>query len=113
MTDTNMNFSEVFRYGLITKIQQVGGTFNTEIKNDDRKLEQRKFFVFKFDSSHNVEEQILYNLKRMFELVDSSRIEKELGEWKNIEFNVFKVEFLEDDNGFADLYRGIVYFRKK
>ena len=107
------DFSMVFKHGLIAQIRQAGGTFNPAIKDDGGKMSQKKFFAFKFDPKGDIENQILYQMQRMFKNVDQHRHDKFSDKWQDIEFNVAKFENLRDRESFADLYRGIVFFRRK
>ena len=107
------DFSMVFKHGLIAQIRQAGGTFNPEIMDDGGNIHQKKFFAFKFDLKGDIENQILYQIPRMFEIVDQHRCDKLSNEWQDIEFNVAKLENLRDGETFVDLYRGLVFFRRK
>lgn len=107
------DFSMVFKHGLIAQIRQAGGTFNPEIKDDGGKRSQKKFFAFKFDPKEDIENQILYQMQRMFKIVDQHRNDELSDEWQDIEFNVAKLENLRDRDTFTDLYRGLVLFRSK
>lgn len=107
------DFSMVFKHGLIAQIQQAGGTFNPKINDDGGKMSQKKFFTFKFDPKGDIENQILYQIPRMFEIVDQHRCDELSDEWQDVEFNVAKLENLRNREDFVDLYRGIIYFRRK
>lgn len=107
------DFSMVFKHGLIAQIRQAGGTFNPEIMDDGGNMHQKKFFAFKFDPKGDIENQILYQIPRMFEIVDQHRCDELSNEWQDIEFNVAKLENLRDGETFVDLYRGLVFFRRK
>ena len=107
------DFSMVFKHGLIAQIRQAGGTFNPEIKDDGGKMFQKKFFAFKFDPEEDIANQILYQIQRMFKIVDQHRIDELSAEWQDIEFNVAKLEIIQDRDTFTDLYRGLVLFRRK
>lgn len=107
------DFSMLFKHGLIAQVRQAGGTFNPEIKNDGCNIHQKKFFAFKFYPKGDIENQILYQIQRIFEIVDQHRCDELSDEWQDIEFNVAKLENLRDRESFVDLYRGIVFFRRK
>ena len=107
------DFSMVFKHGLIAQIRQAGGTFNPEIMDDGGNIHQKKFFAFKFDPKGDIENQILYQIPRMFGIVDQHRCDELSDEWQDIEFNVAKLENLRDRETFVDLYRGLVLFRRK
>ena len=107
------DFSMVFKHVLIAQILQAGGTFNPEIKDNGGKMSQKKFFAFKFDPKGDIENQILCQIPRMFEIVDQHRCDELSDEWQDIEFNVAKLEILRDREAFVDLYRGLVFFRRK
>ena len=111
--ELDKDFSMVFKHGLIAQIRQAGGTFNPEIKDNGGKMSQKKFFAFKFDPKGDIENQILYQIQRMFEVVDQHRYDELSSEWQDIEFNVANLEILRDRECFTDLYRGIVFFRRK
>jgi hypothetical protein len=104
--------SNVFKYALISRIIQAGGTINTSMKNQENG-DYKKFFAFKFDPSGDIENQILSNLERMFNLVDLYRHDSICDSWQDIEFNVPKLENLRDKDSFCDWYRGLVLYRKK
>ena len=107
------DFSMVFKHGLIAQIRQAGGTFNPEIMDDGGNIHQKKFFAFKFDPKGDIENQILYQIPRMFEIVDQHRCNELSDDWQDIEFNVAKLDNLRDGETFVDLYRGLVLFRRK
>ena len=107
------DFSMVFKHGLIAQIRQAGGTFNPEIMDDGGNIHQKKFFAFKFGPKGDIENQILYQIQRMFKIVDQHRYDELSDEWQDIEFNVAKLENLRDGETFVDLYRGLVLFRRK
>lgn len=110
----NKDYSDVFRFGLTSKIQQAGGTYDPTIKDNDGIMRQKKFFAFKFNPRGNVEEHILYYMQRMFNVIDQARIDLSSEySWNDLKFNIEKLEVLRDRDSFADLYRGIIYFRRK
>lgn len=104
--------SNIFKYALISRIIQAGGTLNTEMQNQETG-DDKKFFAFKFDPMGDVENQILYYIQRMFNLIDQSMKDNLDEDWSNLEFNIPKLDNLKDKDSFIDLYRGLVLYRRK
>lgn len=99
-----------FRLALISKLEQSGAIYDPTLELEwsatgNNTTDKKKFFAFK-KSDVPTEREILNSLDRVRRTL--SDYMAEIGDLKNLYFNIQKIEGLRDRDAFSDLIRGIL-----
>lgn len=98
-----------FRLALISKLEQAGAIYDPTLEyglsTTANNTTEKKFFAFK-KSDVPTEREILNSLDSVRRTL--SDYMAEIGDLKNLYFNIQKIEGLRDRDAFSDLIRGIL-----
>lgn len=103
-----------FRLALISKLEQSGAIYDPTLELEwsatgNNTTDKKKFFAFK-KSDVPTEREILNSLDRVRRTL--SDYMAEIGDLKNLYFNIQKIEGLRDRDAFSDLIRGILVVKE-
>lgn len=103
-----------FRFALISKLEQMGAIYDPTLENEwdatgNNTTDKKKFFAFK-KSDIPTEREILNSLDSVRRTL--SGYMAEIGDLKNLYFNIQKIEGLRDRYSFSDLIRGILVVKE-
>lgn len=107
-------FCLTFRLALISKLEQAGATYDPTLEHEwsatgNNTTDKKKFFAFK-KSDIPTEREILNSLDSVRRTL--SGYMAEIGDLKNLYFNIQKIEGLRDRYSFSDLIRGILVVKE-
>lgn len=107
-------FCQNFRLALISKLEQMGAIYDPTLENEwgalgNNTTDKKKFFAFK-KSDVPTEREILNSLDSVRRIL--SGYMAEIGDLKNLYFNIPKIEGLRDMHAFSDLIRGILVVKE-
>lgn len=99
-----------FRLALISKLEQMGAIYDPTLEYEwnpsgNNTTDKKKFFAFK-KSDVPTEREILNSLDSVRRTL--SGYMAEIGDLKNLSFNIQKIEGLRYRDAFSDLIRGIL-----
>lgn len=103
-------FCQNFKIALISKLEQMGAIYDPTLENEwnpsgNNTTDKKKFFAFK-KSDVPTEREILNSLDSVRRTL--SGYMAEIGDLKNLSFNIQKIEGLRYRDAFSDLIRGIL-----
>lgn len=103
--DEMLKFCKDFEKALIERLEASGGRYDPDLNqiNKNNLAPNKKFFAFK---KHDYDEDFTGDLNRMLAVIIQEV------NCDNFVFNFATVEGIRDDHGFADLIRGLVYFKR-
>lgn len=110
MTEFCLNF----RLALISKLEQAGAIYDPTLEHEwsatgNNTTDKKKFFAFK-KSDVPTEREILNSLDSVRRTL--SDYMAEIGDLKNLYFNIQKIEGLRDRDAFSHLIRGILVVKE-
>lgn len=99
-----------FRLALISKLEQMGAIYDPTLEYEwnpsgNNTTDKKKFFAFE-KSDVLTEREILNSLDSVRRTLSNYMVE--IGDLKNLYFNIQKIESLRDKDSFSDLIRGIL-----
>lgn len=99
-----------FRLALISKLEQMGAIYDPTLEYEwnssgNNTTDKKKFFVFE-KSDVLTEREILNSLDSVRRTLSNYMVE--IGDLKNLYFNIQNIEGLRDREAFSDLIRGIL-----
>ncbi len=107
-------FCQNFRLALISKLEQMGAIYDPTLEYEwnpsgNNTTDKKKFFAFK-KSDVPTEREFLNSLDSVRRTLSGCMAE--IGDLKNLYFNIQKIEGLRDRDAFSDLIRGILVVKE-